>query len=174
MRSLLIVGLVCAMAAPLAMARAIPNPNQKHAPGNESPQTPIAQAHYSTAVNYQLQCAGCHLGDGEGSAANDTPRMKGFVGNFLKVDGGRQFLVRVPGMSQSALSNAQLADLINWIMREDGMAGKSMPANYQPYTEQEVAAIRHEAMLNLPSSRAGLISQMRAKGIAIDDGISKP
>ncbi|MEE9102750.1 cytochrome C [Pseudomonas sp. QE6] len=174
MRSLLIVGLVCAMAAPLAMARAIPNPNQKHAPGNESPQTPIAQAHYSTAVNYQLQCAGCHLGDGEGSAANDTPRMKGFVGNFLKVDGGRQFLVRVPGMSQSALSNAQLADLINWIMREDGMAGKSMPANYQPYTEQEVAAIRHEAMLNLPSTRAGLISQMRAKGIAIDDGISKP
>ncbi|MCJ1887211.1 cytochrome c [Pseudomonas sp. LA21] len=174
MRSLLIVGLVCAMAAPLAMARAIPNPNQKHAPGNESPQTPIAQAHYSTAVNYQLQCAGCHLGDGEGSAANDTPRMKGFVGNFLKVDGGRQFLVRVPGMSQSALSNAQLADLINWIMREDGMAGKSMPANYQPYTEQEVAAIRHEAMLNLPSTRAGLISQMRAKGIVIDDGISKP
>ncbi|MFV3308035.1 cytochrome C [Pseudomonas sp. NY15181] len=174
MRTLLIVGLACAMAAPLAMARAIPNPNQKHAPGNESPQTPIAQAHYSTAVNYQLQCAGCHLGDGEGSAANDTPRMKGFVGNFLKVDGGRQFLVRVPGMSQSALSNAQLADLINWIMREDGMAGKSMPANYQPYTEQEVAAIRHEAMLNLPSTRAGLISQMRAKGIAIDDGISKP
>ncbi|WP_152223869.1 cytochrome C [Pseudomonas sp. SCB32] len=174
MRSLLIVGLVCAMAAPLAMARAIPNPNQKHAPGNESPQTPIAQAHYSTAVNYQLQCAGCHLGDGEGSAANDTPRMKGFVGNFLKVDGGRQFLVRVPGMSQSALSNAQLAELINWIMREDGMAGKSMPANYQPYTEQEVAAIRHEAMLNLPSTRAGLISQMRAQGIVIDDGISKP
>ncbi|MCY1295061.1 hypothetical protein D9M68_326060 [compost metagenome] len=54
------------------------------------------------------------------------------------------------------------------------MAGKSMPANYQPYTEQEVAAIREDAMLNLPATRAGLISQMRAKGIAIDDGISQP
>ncbi|SDO13053.1 cytochrome C [Pseudomonas jinjuensis] len=174
MRTLLIAGLLCAMAAPLAQARAIPNPGQKHAPGNEAPQTPIDQAGYSTPVNYQLQCAGCHLGDGEGSAANDTPRMKDFVGNFLKVDGGRQFLVRVPGMSQSALNDAQLADLINWIMREDGMAGKSMPANYQPYTEQEVAAIREDAMLNLPATRAGLISQMRAKGIAIDDGISQP
>ncbi|MBO3274682.1 cytochrome c family protein [Pseudomonas schmalbachii] len=174
MRFLIIAGLACAMAAPLAHARAIPNPNQKHAPGNEAAQTPIDQAGYSTAVNYQLQCAGCHLGDGEGSAANDTPRMKGFVGNFLKVDGGRQFLVRVPGMSQSALNDAQLADLINWIMREDGMAGKSMPANYQPYTEQEVAAIRKDAMLNLPQTRAGLIAQMRAKGIAIDDGISQP
>ncbi|MCY1441633.1 hypothetical protein D3C76_619660 [compost metagenome] len=174
MRFLIIAGLACAMAAPLAQARAIPDPNQKHAPGNEAAQTPIDRAGYSTPVNYQLQCAGCHLGDGEGSAANDTPRMKDFVGNFLKVDGGRQFLVRVPGMSQSALNNAQLADLINWIMREDGMAGKSMPANYQPYTEQEVAAIRKDAMLNLPATRAGLIAQMRAKGIAIDDGISKP
>ncbi|MCY1385299.1 hypothetical protein D9M69_736740 [compost metagenome] len=54
------------------------------------------------------------------------------------------------------------------------MAGKSMPADYQPYTEQEIAAIRHEAMLNLPATRAGLISQMRAKGIAIEDGISQP
>ncbi|MNN30350.1 hypothetical protein D3C81_1439950 [compost metagenome] len=174
MRYLLIAGLMCAMAAPLALARAIPDPGQKHAPGNEELQKPIAQAGYSTPVNYQLQCAGCHLGDGEGSAANDTPRMKNFVGNFLKVDGGRQFLVRVPGMSQSALNNAQLADLINWIMREDGMAGKSMPVNYQPYSEQEVAAIRKETMLNLPGTRAGLIAQMRAKGIAIDDGISKP
>ncbi|MGH8485831.1 MAG: cytochrome C, partial [Pseudomonas sp.] len=87
MRPMLIIGLTCALAAPLAMARAIPDPHQKHAPGNEAVQTPIAQAGYSTAVNYQLQCAGCHLGDGSGSKANDVPRMKDFVGNFLKVDG---------------------------------------------------------------------------------------
>src|SRR5690606_341618 len=80
MRYLLIAGLMCAMAAPLAMARAIPDPNQKHAPGNEAPQTPISEAGYSTPVNYQLQCAGCHLGDGTGSRANDTPKMKDFVG----------------------------------------------------------------------------------------------
>ncbi|WP_166358519.1 cytochrome c [Pseudomonas akapageensis] len=172
MRHLLIVGLICAMAAPLALARAIPNPNQKHAPGNESPQTPIAQAGYSTPVNYQLQCAGCHLGGGEGSASNDTPRMKDFVGNFLKVPGGREFLVRVPGMSQSALNDAQLADLVNWIMRPDGMAGKSMPEHYQPYTTEEVSSIRKVSMLNLPQARAGLIAKMREQGIAIEDGMT--
>ena len=172
MRYLLIAGLVCAMAAPLALARAIPDPNQKHAPGNESPQTPIAQAHYSTPVNYQLQCAGCHLGSGEGSAANDTPRMKDFVGNFLKVPGGREFLVRVPGMSQSALNDAQLADLINWIMRPDGMAGKSVPEHYQPYTAEEVSSIRGVSMLNLPQARAELIAKMREQGIAIEDGMT--
>lgn len=168
----LIIGLACAMVAPLATARAIPDPNQKHAPGNEAPQTPIAQAGYSTPVNYQLQCAGCHLGDGTGSKANDTPKMKDFVGNFLKVEGGREFLVRVPGMSQSALNDAQLADLLNWLLREDGMAGKSMPAHYQPYSAEEVARLRKVSMLNLPDTRAHLIEQMREQGIAIDDGMS--
>lgn len=168
----LIIGLACAMVAPLAMARAIPDPNQKHAPGNEAPQMPIAQAGYSTPINYQLQCAGCHLGDGTGSKTNDTPKMKDFVGNFLKVEGGREFLVRVPGMSQSALNDAQLADLLNWLLREDGMAGKSMPAHYQPYSAEEVARLRKVSMLNLPDTRAHLIEQMREQGIAIDDGMS--
>nr|WP_314530582.1 cytochrome C [uncultured Pseudomonas sp.] len=172
MHKLLILGLVCAMTAPLAQARAIPNPAQRHAPGNEELQKPIAEAGYSVAVNYQLQCAGCHLGNGMGSPANDTPRMTGFVGNFLKVPGGREFLVRVPGMSQSALNNAQLADLLNWLLREDGMAGKSMPAHYQPYSAEEVTQLRAATMLNLPGTRAELIKAMRAQGIAIEDGMS--
>jgi hypothetical protein len=172
MRRLLFLGLVCVMAAPLAYARAIPDPAQRHAPGNEELQKPIAQAGYSVGVNYQLQCAGCHLGNGMGSAANDTPRLTGFVGNFLKVPGGREFLVRVPGMSQSALNNAQLADLLNWLIREDGLAGKSTPANYQPYSAEEVAELRHKAMLNLPGTRAELIKAMRAQGIAIEDGMN--
>ncbi|HZX17812.1 MAG TPA: cytochrome C [Pseudomonas sp.] len=167
----LIIGLVCAMVAPLAIARAIPNPDQRPAPGNEEPQKPIAQAHYSTPVNYQLQCAGCHLDDGEGSKANDTPRMKGFVGNFLKVEGGREFLVRVPGMSQSALSNAQLADLLNWLLKTDGIAGGSTPEHYRPYTEEEVATTRKVSLLNLPDVRADLIKKMVEQGIEISDGM---
>lgn len=171
MRALFIVTLACAMAAPPAFARAIPDPHQRAAPGNEAQQKPIAQAGYSTPVNYQLQCAGCHLGDGTGSKANDTPRMKDFVGNFLKVEGGREFLVRVPGMSQSALNDAQLADLLNWLMREDGMAGKSMPARYVPYSAEEVARLRKVNMLNLPGTRAELIARMRQQGIPIEDGM---
>lgn len=172
MRSLLIVSLACALVAPAAMARNIPDPNQKHAPGNETIQTPIAQAGYSTPVNYQLQCAGCHLGDGSGSQANDVPRMTDFVGHFLKVEGGREFLVRVPGMSQSALNDAQLAELINWLMRKDGIAGKSTPEHFQPYTAEEISAVRHNALLNLPDTRANLITQMREQGIVIEDGMS--
>lgn len=169
----LMIGVVFALAAPLAFARAIPDPAQKHAPGNEAPQTPIAKAGYSSAVNYQLQCAGCHLDDGTGSAANDTPNMKGFVGNFLKVEGGREFLVRVPGASQSALNNAQLAELLNWILHKDGIAGQSVPEDFKPYTEQEVASVRHNVMLNLPEVRLGLIERMRVQHLPIADGVSR-
>jgi hypothetical protein len=172
MRNLLVaIGLACSLATSVAMARAIPDPSQKPAPGNENPQTPIAQAGYSNATNYQLQCAGCHLSEGEGSPANDTPRMTGFVGNFLKVPGGREFLVRVPGMAQSALTSHQLADLLNWLLSKDGIAGPSMPDNYIPYTPDEVAAIRHDALLNQPQVRADLIERMLALDIDIDDGM---
>ncbi|WP_371367470.1 cytochrome C [Pseudomonas sp. QL9] len=170
-RTLSSLALLCLLVSPLTQARSIPDPHQKHAPGNEAPQTPIAQAGYSNATNYQLACAGCHLSNGMGSKSNDVPRMQGFVGNFLKVEGGRQFLVRVPGMSMSPLNDAQLADMLNWLLRKDGMAGASMPAQYTPYTGEEVASIRHETLLNLPGTRAKLISAMRAQGIAITDGM---
>jgi hypothetical protein len=74
MRKLLVLGLVCALSAPLVHARAIPDPTQRHAPGNEELQKPIAEAGYSVGVNYQLQCAGCHLGNGMGSAAESAGR----------------------------------------------------------------------------------------------------
>ncbi|MNZ79207.1 Cytochrome c-552 precursor [compost metagenome] len=174
MRLLILAGLAAVLAAPPALARAFPDPQQKPAPGNEMAQTPIAQAGYSVATNYQLQCAGCHLGSGEGSARNDTPKMSGFVGNFLRVEGGREFLVRVPGVAQAALSDAQIAELLNWLLEPGGMAGASTPANFQPYSAEEVSKVRHNALLNLPGTRAGLIAQMREQGLAIEDGMGKP
>jgi len=163
--------LILCLLAPVAQARTLPNPNQRPASGNEVPPVPIAQAGYSVPVNYQLQCAGCHRDNGEGSAANDTPRMQGFVGNFLRVPGGREFLVRVPGISQSALNDQQIADLLNWLLARDGMAGNSSPEHWPPYSGEEVHRVRQNSMLNLPHVRAGLIEAMQAKGIAISDGL---
>ena len=173
MRSFLLATLAVVLAAP-AHARSIPSPEQKPAPGNEQAQTPLVEAGYSTPTNYQLQCAGCHLGSGEGSRHNDTPRMAGFVGNFLRVEGGREFLVRVPGVAQAALSDGQIADLLNWLLAPGGMAGASTPAGFVPYSAEEVGRLRHQAMLNLPGTRAALIARMRAQGIAIGDGMGSP
>jgi hypothetical protein len=93
--------------------------------------------------------------------------MTGFVGNFLKVEGGRAFLVQVPGSSQSALSNQQLADLLNWMLRDDGIAGGSSPEDFRPYTGKEVEAYRDVKIKDLPGHRRNLIDQMKALGIQI-------
>lgn len=166
---------IIAMSASLwhsqAMARAYPSPDQTPAPGNEQPQTPLAQANYHDAVNYQLQCLGCHLSDGQGSARNDTPRMTDFVGNFLRVDGGREFLIRVPGVAQAALNDHQLASLLNWILVDSGMAGDSTPNDFTPYTGEEIARVRHKSYVNLPGVRSELIARMKQQGIAITDGM---
>ncbi|MNF19270.1 hypothetical protein D3C81_1442820 [compost metagenome] len=57
-------------------------------------------------------------------------------------------------------------------MREDGMAGSSRPADYQPYTAEEVTTLRAKTMLNLPGTRGELIKAMRAQGIDINDGMN--
>lgn len=155
------------LASPYGEARAIPDPNLKPAPGNEARQTPIYLANYSSAVNYQLQCLGCHLTKGEGMPRSDVPKMKGFVGHFLKVKGGREFLVQVPGASQSALSNKQLAELMNWMLQDEGIAEGSAPKNFKPYTEKEVATHRHVMIKDLAGHRKSLIEQIRNLSIEI-------
>ncbi|MNE99162.1 hypothetical protein D3C80_1977930 [compost metagenome] len=79
--------------------------------------------------------------------------------------------MRVPGISQSALNDQQIADLLNWLLARDGMAGNSAPEQWPPYSGEEVHRVRQSSMLNLPHVRAGLIEAMQAEGIAISDGL---
>ncbi|WP_421910279.1 cytochrome C [Marinobacter sp.] len=166
-----IVSLSLILASPFGEARVIPDTTQKPAPGNAAQQTPLSQANYSPAVNYQLQCLGCHLTNGEGAPRNDIPRMTDFVGNFLKVEGGREFLVQVPGSSQSALNDQQLADLLNWMLKNDGIAGGSSPEGFKPYSSAEVSAYRKEGIQDLPSVRRHLLEQMKKMGITIPEAV---
>ena len=51
-------------------------------------------------LNYMLNCQGCHAVD-DGRGLNDIPAMADFVGKFLTVDGGRAYLVQVPGSANA-------------------------------------------------------------------------
>ena len=166
-----IVSLSLILASPFGGARVIPDGTQKPAPGNEAQQTPLNRANYSPSVNYKLQCLGCHLNAGQGSPDNDIPQMKGFVGNFLKVKGGREFLVQVPGVSQAALDNQQLAELMNWMLRDNGIAGGSSPADFRLYTAEEVKTYRDRTVKDLPKRREKLIKRIQNQGIEIPEGV---
>jgi len=67
---------------------------------------------YEPAVNYMLQCMGCHTPDGSGEPGR-VPSIRDTVLPFARLPAGRRYLVQVPGAAQSTLSDVELAALIN-------------------------------------------------------------
>ena len=91
-------------------------------------------------ADYVLQCAGCHRVDGRGSTRHGIPDFRDSVGHFTRLPAGREYLIRVPGAAQSQLSDADLAAVLNWVLASFSAA--QLPADFQPYTQAEVAARR--------------------------------
>ena len=87
------------------------------------------------AFDYVMHCRGCHGPEGQG-APGGAPDLRGTVGRFLQVPGGREYLMRVPGTSQSELDDGRTAALLNWMVREFGPA--DVAANFAPFTGAEV------------------------------------
>ena len=110
-------------------------------------------------IHYMLQCQGCHLADGTG-APGAVPSFENFVGKFLAVPGGREYLVRVPGSAQSPLSDRELADVLNWIVRAFGP--EAIAAAFEPFSAEEVARVRNPPLTDVESVRRGLLRAMEA------------
>ena len=110
---------------------------------------------------YALNCMGCHQQHGEGHAS--VPELKEFVGNFVRVPGGREFLVQVPGVAQSGLADAEIAAVLNWTLRE--FSPEELPADFVPYDAAEVARYRSGRLVDVAPVRARLIAEMRTLGV---------
>ena len=107
-----------------------------------------------------LNCQGCHGPEAEGNAAANVPRMKNYVGNFLKVPGGREFLVQVPGSASAAVSDAELAELLNWMIQT--ISPNEAPTPFIPYDESEVRALRYSPEEDVLGTREKLVGAIRA------------
>jgi hypothetical protein len=108
-------------------------------------------------VDYLLECQGCHLGDGS-STPGSVPALADSVGRFLSVEGGREYLVRVPGVSQSSLDDARLAAVLNWILVEFDPA--AVPADFVPFSAEEVARVRRPPLTDVEGVRARLLAEI--------------
>jgi cytochrome c553 len=107
--------------------------------------------------NYVLFCGGCHGVEGNG-VPHKVPPLKGALGLFLRADGGRELLLRFPGVVNSALSDAALADVMNWCVTR--FAGPERPADLRPYSPAEVRAARVSPLLNIQRSRSELMRRL--------------
>jgi mono/diheme cytochrome c family protein len=118
-----------------------------------------ARAETNPRTLYALNCMGCHQAHGEGHGT--IPQLQDFVGYFLHVPGGREFLVQVPGVAQSSLSDSELAAVLNWMLRE--FSPDQLPDGFQPYDAAEVARYRPGRLVDVGPVRARLIDEMRSR-----------
>jgi hypothetical protein len=114
----------------------------------------VSPAFADARTDYMLNCRGCHGPEGAG-LAGAAPPFRGQLARFLSVPGGREYLVRVPGTAQSALSDARVASLLNWLLRE--FSAEQMPADFVPYREDEVARWRSSPLTDVQKTRAALL-----------------
>lgn len=112
--------------------------------------------------NWTLNCQGCHRPDGTGSEGT-APSLAGTVAKFLWAPGGREYLMRVPGVATSGLSSEELAEVVNWMLwRFDK---EHLPRNFQPFTTVEIARWRTQPLrLEASQMRADLLAKAEASG----------
>lgn len=115
--------------------------------------------------DYMLQCQGCHMADGSGSPGS-VPDLRGRLGLFLGVPGGREFLISVPGSAQSPLSDSALAEVLNWMIRQFGPA--LVAANFVPFGSEEIA--RHRRPLADVEPVRAILMKRIASGRNIESG----
>lgn len=112
--------------------------------------------------NWTLNCQGCHRLDGTGSEGT-APSLAGTVAKFLWVPGGREYLVRVPGVATSALSNEELAEVVNWMLWRFDKA--NLPSAFQPFTAAEIGPLRSRPLrLEASQMRSDLLRRAEASG----------
>jgi hypothetical protein len=111
------------------------------------------------ALDYKLKCMGCHGPEGA-AVAGKVPALTNHVARFLDAEGGRAYLVQVPGARQSPLTDKALAELLNWLLPYFDAA--HMPENFTPYTEEEVHELRQTRLDHVSAVRAALLAVIEA------------
>ena len=114
---------------------------------------------YEPRINYMLQCMGCHTPDGSGEPGR-VPSVKETLVPFAASPDGRRFLVQVPGASQSTLSDAELAELLNWMIQN---LSRARPRHFTAFTAAEVARYRRTPLVGVQAARVALIQRLSGR-----------
>jgi hypothetical protein len=113
---------------------------------------------------YMIECQGCHLSDG-GGGLSSIPTLHNHVAKFLGVPGGREYLVQVPGVALSSLSDQDTTAVLNWMLATFGPVEWSR--QYAPYTALEVATLRKKPLTEIAHKRAELLLLMQQSQLPV-------
>lgn len=121
---------------------------------------------YPTETLYVLRCAGCHGFDGAGSMAAGVPAFPGFVGAFARDREGRLYMAHVPGVVGSGLTDAEIANVLNYIVET---FAAEPPGVLAPFTAAEVTELRAEDLPDVVGYRREVARRLVAEGVPVAD-----
>ncbi len=110
-----------------------------------------------------LYCMGCHGAQAEG-VPGKVPPLANSLGRFMRSTAGRNYLLRVPGAANSALSDAQLAAVLNWLAQQYNSS--ELAADVPMFTAAEVTASRHTPLVSVLAVRRDVVRDLAATGTA--------
>ena len=101
---------------------------------------------------------GCHLADGSGQPRR-VPSIRRSLVLFSGSPEGRDYVVRVPGVAQSPLSDEDTAALLNWMARN--LSDLKVPRGFADYSAVEVHNLRDRPLIKVSAIRARLWKKFR-------------
>lgn len=103
---------------------------------------------------YVLHCAGCHGMDGRGHANAQVPDLHDMP-RFFEKAGGREFLVRVPGVMGSGLTDEEVAQVMNWVMKR--YLPEALNKQVRLFDAQEIHRARQNPLTDVMLAREQLL-----------------
>ncbi len=104
-------------------------------------------------ADYMLNCQGCHLPDGTG-AAGKVPSLRTSLTPLAQSAAGRPLPGAGAGRGAVGLSDAELAQVLNWMVRN---LSARPPPQWREFTAQEVTRYRATPLVAVRATRARLL-----------------
>ncbi|MGA2398117.1 MAG: hypothetical protein ABSG30_08685 [Steroidobacteraceae bacterium] len=106
---------------------------------------------------YAENCEGCH--GWAGVSVTEIPTLAGRIGYFARIPEGRRYLMQVPNVALNPSSDEDIAAMMNWLLAT--YSRKQLPADFVPYTAQEVAELR-TARIDVAAARRRVVAALVA------------
>ncbi|KQT42044.1 hypothetical protein ASG43_17365 [Aureimonas sp. Leaf454] len=123
--------------------------------------TPVVAGELGPKANYLLRCSGCHGTEGAGAELGGIPPFPGFIGPLLADDAGRTYVMHVPGVVGTGLSDPEIAAVLNYI------AARWSDGAPAPFTSEEVVRRRAAPMPDLIAYRRALVARLETEGVTL-------
>jgi hypothetical protein len=87
------------------------------------------------------------------------------MGYFARIPEGRAYLVEVPGVSTSPLTDDEIARVLNWMLLTFSSA--QLPQHFVPYSAEEIRKCRVHKLIDVSAARRRLAAKLKSMGFRV-------